>query len=675
MLFHRQSRALPIPLWLCLCAIAALLAFASGPAHAQASRCESAAREWASQCAAKQAISLSPLRCTFGFASFRAAHEGAVLDVEVRADARGAFRIAGNRGLSPLGEFPDWSATPAALQSAFDKVASCSEEGIPDAVFASAARAPSRAHNEAAPPAAPAPTPWRLVAAFVATAFVGISLARRVRPRRLVSTAALLSLLGAATWLYRYLLFPKAFFHQNGHGPMWVDCALGGHCSYGPGFRELFGMAAEANVATAEQGVFFAQGLLAATAPTCAWLIARAVGSPRLVAWALAFVVAIEPGLGRLAQSESYFGVVTWLLLGAAALLATGARWGSRSLAFAIAMSGAGLLIGQAAVVHPIAWIPSALVPFVVLVGRGSPRRRWGLFFTAAAGTGFVALASSGPIVLRIYEEHRRWGSFFGSLLQERLSTLVLAAIVVLVLVSSFGALRRRSFLRGLARLETHALRTIALAVAWGIGAVLHPFGGLTPWIRHAWWGPYLPAILAAFAAVLASLAARRAYRARVLAATIVALGTASSIASFGAQTALPTDALEARFATTWREKLPNGARVSFLERAGQRITTLPIYPAPTRNIRAIRLRLDDSQKAPQPEAMAFGYYYRSSLCSSEAARAYCDELERGLVLEPIDLATFPARPSMPHLPYDTDEVRVGLYRVQGRSSRASAEN
>src|SRR5690606_34562168 len=158
-----------------------------------------------------------------------------------------------------------------------------------------------------------------------------------------------------------------------------------------------------------------AHSILGATAPVAAWVAARAVSAPHSVALASAFVLAIEPGLGRLAHSESYFGVVAWLFFAAVALLAAAARLAPRSnVAFAAAIIGAGMLIGQAAVVHPVAWVPSTLVPAVVLLGRGSPKRRWKLFGIALGGTGIVAAAASGVLVLRIYEMHQQWGGVFG---------------------------------------------------------------------------------------------------------------------------------------------------------------------------------------------------------------------------------------------------------------------
>lgn len=596
-------------------------------------------------------------------ATFRAGQGSHALDVEIRGEGKGTFRPLARRGLSPIGEFADWGAAPLELRAAFDKLTACVEKGISDDVFAGAAP-PSNPLMGIAAGGAVVPIPWRLVTAWVASVLVAIALARRIRPSRFLGTASSLLALGAATWLFRRYAFPAAFFHQNGHGAMWVDCALGEYCSYGPGFRELFAFPARLDSAAAEQGIFFAHSLLAATAPISAWLIARAAGAPKIVAWALALVLAINPGLGRLAQSESYFGVVTWLLLAAAALLATGARFvGPRSLPFALAVCGAGALIGQAAVVHPIAWIPSALVPLAVLVGRGALERRIRLLVAATVGTGLVALASSGAIVLQVYELHRRWGQSIGEGFLPQLLAWLPWGLGLAGLFGGTWALKRHA--KEVAfPLRRAVVVTSALVVTLALGATLHPFASQASWIQHVAWGPYLP-VLVAETAALASLVPTQWLKPRALALAIAAAAVVSFAIKGRELTTLPTDVLESQFAISWRDELPDGARVLHLERADKRISTLPLYKASPRNIKAVALvREKGVEQALSFSTAPLAFYYRSSLCTSEHGRNYCDELERNWKLEPIRTAVLPARPSMPYLPYDAEEVRVGLYRI-----------
>ena len=632
--------------------------------------CERAASQWASACAEANEISLVPLRCAAGFATFRVSGVDVALDVEVRATPNEAFRRAGQRGLSPIGEFEDWSAEPESLRAAFDTVASCVERGVPDAVFFSHSddrRASSAPHRS---------IPWRLLGASIAIGFVFLATARRVRPRRLASTAAQLLALGAATWLFRRAFFPSGFFHQNAHGPMWVDCALGGRCAYGPGFREIFALAASVDVATAERGIFLLQSLLAASAPVSAWILARSIGASRAVAWAVSLGVAIEPALARLSQSESYFGTITSLLFAAAATLAFAARLGrSGSLVFAAAAIGAGLLIGHAALVHPVAWIPAALIPCVVLFGRGAARRRWRLFFVALLGTGTIAAASSLRIVLRVLDEHRRWSTSIGGaalpdLVRSGLGFLVLGALAYGVW--TFGRKRWRfASRRTLWRLM---LPSAALFVVLVLGSKLHPFDAQSTWIQHAGWTPYLPT-LAAIAVAFAVVVPRRA--SLWAASALGVVGIAHAVSAWPLMTTLPTDVLEANLAFAWRESLPQGARLILLERVDRRIATFPVYRSSPQRIRLTRLRQTDEHDRELAVTAAPGdFYYRSSICSSEEGRPICQRLESQWELEPVHLATLPALPSMPYLPYDTSEIAVGLYRIVGeaKGKEASAE-
>jgi len=656
--------------------LASLLFVLAFVADARATTCDVAASQWAAECAAQGGIDVKPLRCSSGFASFRVDHRGASLDVEVRSDGGPAFRRVGRYGVSPIGEFADWSAEPEELRSAFDAFVACAAKGIPGDIALPPTA--SGASLDDAGPTAHRPVPhapaFRLWGGLVAALVVAVAWAMRRRRARVLRTVAMMMGLGAATWGLRRLVLPFAFFHQNGHGPMWVDCALGGRCGYGPGFREIFGPFALASGSAAEEGVFLAHSVLGATAPIATWALARAASAPRLLALALAVVVAIEPGSSRLAQSESYFGVVTWLLFAAAAVLATAARFASwQSLVFTVAMCAAGLLIAEAAVVHPIAWVPSALVPAVVLLGRGAPKRRLRLFATATVGTGLVAAGASGTLVAQIYAEHRRWGSTFGGLVESNYRFALFGAVAVGGL---YLALRRLRRVRSVNLPASWPLR-IALCLALLIGPLLvaralHPFGGLTPWIRHAWWLPYLPVALAAVAALLASLTPRRPRRIALASGIVVACGALFAISRFGELTTLPTDALESQFVASVRHQLPAKSRVLHIERVDNRIATLPIYRGVDGNPGTVRLVVKDGQP-PRPIGSLPTHYYRSSVCTSEEGRPYCDAIERDLVLEPVATAVLPALPSMPHMPYDRSEVSVGFFRVVGRAGGESA--
>lgn len=652
--------------------------------------CFSAAKAWAASCASSQGIDVSPIHCSSQLASFRLGHEGAALDVEIRSDGANAFRQVGSYGLSPIGEFPDWSSAPLPIREAFDKLTTCVEAGMGGEGLLHVL--PGRARNDAGSrglgaASSPLPEPGdrglvanrltknleavasflprHLFGALVATLFVAIALLRRARPSRGIATSAALLALGIGTWTFRRFFIPSAFFHQNGHGSMWVDCALGGHCSYGPGFRDAFGFAARIHLPTAEQGIFLANSLLAATGPISAWLIARAAGAPRIVAWAIALVLAMDPGLGRLAGSESYYGTVTWLFLWASALLATGARLGGpRSASFLVAAGGAGFLIGQAVAIHPIAWIPSALVPLSVFVGPGALRRRMGFLLVGTFGSGLVAFASAGRLVIEVYRSNQQWATSLGGGFVERLLSLNAILVGIIALMGGGIALYRlRRRHRPIGPALRWGLRAAVLVLVVMIGELLNPVHHLPPWIQHAWWGAYLPSIIAAVAALVA-IRRRHPLSARLAGASILAVGIVFSATRWDRLLALPTDALEARFAMTWRELLPQGARILHLQRVGDRITTLPIFSTPMHDVRLVTFDAGSIDRAMSIATLPGAYYHRSSLCSTDEGRALCETIERELKLEPVSVATLPALPSMPHMMYDADNVRVGLYRI-----------
>jgi hypothetical protein len=143
-----------------------------------------------------------------------------------------------------------------------------------------------------------------------------------------------------------------------------------------------------------------------------------------------------------------------------------------------------------------------------------------------------------------------------------------------------------------------------------------------------------------------------------------VAIGAAAlgaAVAQFRTLTTLPTDAEEALLVSSWRDQLPEGALVAYVERAGDHIFTLPLYDGVT-NARAFPITLGRGERPDLARIAGPLYYYRSSVCSSPAAAAACDDLERGLSLEKIFERDLVARPSMRH-PYRGPMVRVKLAR------------
>src|SRR5439155_25612720 len=120
-------------------------------------------------------------------------------------------------------------------------------------------------------------------------------------------------------------------------------------------------------------------------------------------AFGAALVLAIDPIAIRMGATEGYFAAIAFLSTGASAamLLAlhemeAGGGWRAAALLVA-----AGLLLSQAARIHPCAWVLMATVPFVILAGdAGSWRPRILIFVAAAAVSGGVLLLTSASVLL-----------------------------------------------------------------------------------------------------------------------------------------------------------------------------------------------------------------------------------------------------------------------------------
>jgi hypothetical protein len=665
----KQRRLAIVPAFAVLVALAGLIFARQVTADDRGrSPCPQAVNAWALACGAAEGFSVEPVSCGLTLASFRVELEGFAYKIELTVDQAG-FRHVGRFGVSPIGEYPDWEATPRPMHAALDKFVRCVDRGVDDALFATE----SPASPPPVSPSAPRPWPWRVAGAVAAGLVVACSELYRARLRGWVPTALGLLALGVATFALRRALFPAAFFHQNGHGALWIGCALDRPCHYGPGYRELFGYVAALDPSAAERPVIVASALLAATAPAAIWWIARGAGAPYVVAWALAIVAAIEPGLGRLAQSESYYGVTAWLLLLAAAAIASGARSGNVvSLPFAASTLGAGLLVSEAALVHPACWVPAAFVPIAAAVGPGSLVRRIKLGAAAAIGIGLVVAATAAGTMLRVYRAQSRWGAFFADTTLGGIGHVAAPVIVAATLMGATVALRSVDGFRRASRLAFRLeLRLAAFGAVAVVAMVLDQVSYISPWLGRGYWALFLAPLCAAVASVLA-LTRGSPFFARVTAAAVLVAGLDFAARHRRALAALPTDALEAQWAASWRDELPRGASVAYLERAGDHVFTLPLYAhQPPKELRVFAFTTQEPEAnhmfvydrgGSEPAA----FYYRASTCSTAEGQSFCQSLEQSLDLEPVRLVTLPALPSLPGLGYDAPNISVGLFRIRG---------
>ncbi|MCA9690826.1 MAG: hypothetical protein KC636_14560 [Myxococcales bacterium] len=623
--------------------------------------CPRAIVAWAQACASGHALKVTSVECPGALVILAAQLEdGPTLRIELSREGGGFTRV-GDVGLSPVGEFGQWSAAPRALQEVFSRVQACVAEASPPSIDApiDAPREPS----SRAPPASPRPSlrapatvasPWLL---FVALA-LALALALRPSSRPRVVDLALALGLAASAAALAWLGWPLSFFHQNGQGPEWVEYALRGHdglASYGPGYREIFSLAA-ALPRFADDGVITLQTALVATIPASAYAIARSLGARPLIAAALGLALLLDPLQPRLARGESYFATCAALLFAATAALtclARGQTWRSPRLWLAAVV--AGCVISQTARLHPITWVPSAVVPLALVAADGRLRARVAASVTAGLIIAVVVAATSLPAMLAVLAGTigQAWMPAVGFDLQPPVaaSAVIVAGAGLLMLLARD---RRRA-----------AIAAVILLLALYVGHATELVRGNFPWIRGGYLRQFAPASLAAIAAALAGAPRLGA---RLVALVIIALALAYRVAFGPALTVDPTDAAEARWARVWRASLPTGARVVYLGRADARVLVLPLFGdgAPVDAVGLEANELAAAWLAPGT------YYYRSSLCATPEGERACATVEHDAALTPVVTRELPAVASLPWLPLAPGSIDIGLYQVGARGPTPS---
>jgi hypothetical protein len=397
--------------------------------------------------------------------------------------------------------------------------------------------------------------------------------------------------------------------------------------------------------------VFLLQAALAACVPALVFLTARSLGAGSWVSAALGLVVALDPLLARMVQSESYFATITGLGFAAAAALAHGARRPSpRSLPFAAGVVAAGFFVSQAARIHPIGWIALALLPIVVAIGPGGARRRLVATLAAGAGIALLVAVTSGVELLGVLTGSlgKQWlpgATPRAAVIGQGVAPLALLIVIVLA-----------GILRSVRGVVLGAFAAVSLASMYATDLLGEPNVAVDAAYDRAFWP-----VLIALAAGWAARAARVPRHERAIAAAITLGCLGAGVLRFTALTRLPTDAREASFAMEWRDSLPEGAIVVYVERAGSQILRLPLYDGVTR-ARPFPVAID--QGVPVISRLSGPiYYYRSGLCSTDAAQSACDQIVRGAELETVTARELPAAPSMRWHAYTRDSVHVALSR------------
>jgi hypothetical protein len=622
-------------------------------ASADDHQCVSAIDAWLKRCESVEHLRSHGMACRAGRAFLDLEAGTDVLRVEVTRDTGKGFRQIRGVALSPIVETADWSKAPPAVIAAFEGVCRCVQAD--PSIAETLAQAPPPPTGQPAWRAAPLSYPWRLGAGvFAALLALALGLRRgRVDWRRVTLAAGALAGLTLVSFVARALLLPPAFFHQNGAGAFWIDSAACGTSPYGPGYAQLFGALVRWS-AEPEASVFLGMSVLCAPVPAMLWLLVRHAGARPLLAWSIAIAFAAHPVVCRLARSESYYSLNLALIVTAAAVLAVAARRRRlRSPSLVLGVVASGLLIAQAALVHPTAWIASALVPLVILVRGGSLRRRLLVTATAGLGIGLVVLVAAAPGMHSVLSQrdNMQWAERGGLMWGYGLG-LTLRAMAAGAAVLWLSPRRRRPWA---AVAVMVAVLTVELST--------NLFGNDRTWAPpHAWMLLFVPAFAAGLVATLRALERRKL--SAPIAAAVLVLGLGWDIARWKALTMLPTDALEAQLMLRWRDQLPRGATLVYLSKVGHRNDFLPTRarcPAGPRSVEEV----EPGETVPAVGEM---YYFRTAICSTREGRPVCEGFERTHRLEPLQSARLPARPSMPGLDYDEAHVEVGLYRVRAGS-------
>jgi len=509
------------------------------------------------------------------------------------------------------------------------------------------------------------PSAWRGASGLILLGYVAFehakALSSEVRVRRLLELAALVAAGLVGTLALGLFDLAPGYFHQNGQGPLWVRYAMGLPSSYGPGQSELFGFVSGAS--NPDSALFGAQRVLGALWPLWAFVIARGLGAHRTLAWGFAVAVALDPVALRITSSETYFaGSLSMLLPATAALVLAHSSEARRSSVAVPALLAAGLLVAQAARVHPTGWVPAAFVVIAVALGPGQLRQRAMRTGLAALVVGAVVASVSYPAMADVLSGSlgQHWEGALGRehILQWRPLLFVCPVLIVLVALA-----KRRE-------------RALIAAVTMAVIVLLAPYMNLignaaNRSIIAAYYHLYLPPMLACAVVLVSEL---RIVGPKPVTGALVGLLLAAWALSSGSAAAPSTDALEQTESLTWRATLPADAQVIYLARDGNRIQFLPYH----RELGFSDVQLHAGEGADAILLAAVGsssesYYQRTSLCAMPTLAEPCAEMEaasaaEGFTLEQVATASLPALPSMRDFAYAGETVDVTLFRLRAEA-------
>lgn len=485
---------------------------------------------------------------------------------------------------------------------------------------------------------------WSLPAALLLClgARRGLAAGREARLLALAITALALVL--------RAGLGPWGPLHVNGYGPRFVDGAArhpAAIAGYGPGYVELYGPITALAPANPDWAVFTVNAILSALVPLLAFVLGCLARIPRRAAAAAALLLAVDPVALRSATTEAYFSPIILFCVASAVALLLAVREidAERAWRAAARLAAGGLLLVEAARIHPSAWVPVATVPLIVLADPSrSARARARGFFAGLLMVGGLMLATSGDALLDVFANVRA-----GTLIQPSAPLswrpLALASGAAVV----YALLTRRPW-----------LALAAFAALAGILTTRHVYG--QSWIWQQAYDRLFYTVPVVAAAALAAPVLRHRGLAGLLAVAVALVWVRFALPVVQERT---TDHLEYRWLRGVLRDVPPECRVTHLAWVANRSVEIPAYvrppSAPTVEMHEREPHTIEAGLAPAPCL----YYVRTSVCESADGRRPCDALERRLELQVVERASFPARPSSVMLSYDRDPVDSFVARVK----------
>lgn len=505
--------------------------------------------------------------------------------------------------------------------------------------------------------------PWLICAALL---LAGVAVVRGPRPLRCeLWLVVAIVIAGAAARLGLGVWGP---LHNNGQGPLWIRGALepSALAGYGPGYFELFTWVAELSASPAlgaslpvDRALFAANAVLSAISPALLYAAARLAGVGRGGALAVALILAADPVSVRTAASEGYFTAQVALVLAVETSLALAAAADRRrdALGFAAALAAAGLLAATAARIHPMAYLPLAVTPLVMLgAAQGPWRTRLALTLAAGAAIGAAVLFTSGNTIAAV------------------LGTSEMSRSVVSG-VAPHHALLAAALLAAAVGLHRCACPPWLPVLAAGAAAAM--LATQDRFQQHPIWTLcyqrlFFPGLLLGASALLPARLQRPAWSVAAAAAVVAAFAVQAERHLWTPN----TEQLEYRFLQQALGDMPPECLLTAVSRTGNRVWEIPGHLLPRRPGQRTGARRAIEQASDLRAIRGGGcvLYIHSSLCSSAEGRPVCEAVERDVQLEPVARRVFPAEPSFVWLPYDRPEVEVAIHRVVAGPAIAHGE-